>query len=354
LTPKPKAVVFADDLTGALECGAFLAHTRASVSVQPRPPQPGLAAAVINTATRHLPPDQAASRLLHLAQNISATLCFKKTDSTLRGNIPAELAALMQAFPHRPLIYAPAYPSLGRTVHNGCLLLNGVPLHQTDFARDPLNPVLWSSIPDLLRPYAEPTLISSPAHLRRLVPTLYLCDAATDDDMSAIAQIAAHSGALTAGPAGFLHALVPFYDLPRHKTSPTLTAKNLLLINGSLHPHSRRQAAHARTLGVKVLETPSSPATVTADQAAQASANLATQTMEASFDALIIFGGDTAQAILNKMDVHALQPAGELLPGIPVSRFRWQSRHYTLVTKAGGFGDPDVVSQIAAALQAAS
>jgi len=90
----PEAVAFADDLTGALECGACFSRLDASVTVNPQPPKSGHTAVVINTATRHLPPAEAAARLLHLARGMSPALCFKKTDSTLRGNIAAELDSI--------------------------------------------------------------------------------------------------------------------------------------------------------------------------------------------------------------------------------------------------------------------
>jgi len=41
---------------------------------------------------------------------------YLKTDSTLRGNIGSEISAVLAAFPGSPLVYAPAYPRMGRTV----------------------------------------------------------------------------------------------------------------------------------------------------------------------------------------------------------------------------------------------
>src|SRR5437660_12904210 len=80
--PNMQVLALADDLTGALEAGAKLSapvHFAGSRLESP--------ALVIDTETRHLTSDSAATKIADL---ISAcrhhTLTYKKTDSTLRGN----------------------------------------------------------------------------------------------------------------------------------------------------------------------------------------------------------------------------------------------------------------------------
>src|SRR5437867_11180604 len=144
-------LAIADDLTGALEVGAHFAARgiEASVTTSTRRERP--AVLVIDTETRHLAPDAAAGRIHSVAAGNSSRLIYKKTDSTLRGNIGAELGALLALYPDSPLIYAPAYPAMGRTVRRGCLHVNGSPAHLTAFAGDPLNPVIDSDIARVLR-----------------------------------------------------------------------------------------------------------------------------------------------------------------------------------------------------------
>jgi uncharacterized protein YgbK (DUF1537 family) len=62
-----------------------------------------------------------------------------------------------------------------------------------------------------------------------------------------------------------------------------------------------------------------------------------------SFDALIVCGGDTARAILAEMEEEEVVPLGELAPGVPVARL---SASRLLVTKAGGFGGPDLLLDV--------
>ena len=120
---QPCVLALADDLTGALETGARFAAAGVpavvSVELSTASDAPVL---VIDTETRHLAPADAAARIHELACQARARgvrFIYKKTDSTLRGNIGAELGALCRADPDSPLVYAPAYPAMGRTVRPG-------------------------------------------------------------------------------------------------------------------------------------------------------------------------------------------------------------------------------------------
>jgi 4-hydroxythreonine-4-phosphate dehydrogenase len=65
---------------------------------------------------------------------------------------------------------------------------------------------------------------------------------------------------------------------------------------------------------------------------------------------LIVFGGDTARAILHELNVTSVTPIGEILAGVPVSVFEFEGRAIGLITKAGGFGDPDTLAAIRRAI----
>ena len=61
---------------------------------------------------------------------------------------------------------------------------------------------------------------------------------------------------------------------------------------------------------------------------------------------LVIFGGDTAAAIMNRLGVSEIIPVKELMQGIVLSRFSVSSKQMCMVTKAGGFGSPDTIVKI--------
>jgi uncharacterized protein YgbK (DUF1537 family) len=66
---------------------------------------------------------------------------YKSVDSTLRGNLGAEIEAVLEAVKPDCAIIAPAFPKYGRTTVDGIQYLHGRPLHETEFGTDPTAPV---------------------------------------------------------------------------------------------------------------------------------------------------------------------------------------------------------------------
>ena len=118
-----QVLAIADDTTGALEVGAQFAADGVQSFVTARPRLAGGSTAlVVDTQSRHIKPGRAADRVVRIATAaVSAGIrhVFKKTDSTLRGNISAEFQALLGVFPESVLVYVPAYPRMGRVVTGG-------------------------------------------------------------------------------------------------------------------------------------------------------------------------------------------------------------------------------------------
>ena len=76
---------------------------------------------------------------------------FKKIDSTLRGNFVAEIDVLIKNFGIKYLPFVAAYPEYGRNTVNGFQYVNDKLLHETEFAKDPKNPVTESHIAAMLK-----------------------------------------------------------------------------------------------------------------------------------------------------------------------------------------------------------
>ncbi|MCB1491624.1 MAG: four-carbon acid sugar kinase family protein, partial [Rhodobiaceae bacterium] len=57
---------------------------------------------------------------------------------------------------------------------------------------------------------------------------------------------------------------------------------------------------------------------------------------------LVLTGGATAEAILDRLEIEVLTVQGEALPGMPYCRAGAQG----IVTKSGGFGGPDAFVQL--------
>ena len=138
-------LIVADDFTGANDTGVEIRRRGIPVRVVfPGGEAAGGGSCVLDTESRSLSEDKAFQRVVSALKGISLENFFriiKKVDSTLRGNIGAETRALDQCCKPDLIVFAPAFPDLGRTTVNGIQCLNGTPLCQTELARDPKTPV---------------------------------------------------------------------------------------------------------------------------------------------------------------------------------------------------------------------
>jgi uncharacterized protein YgbK (DUF1537 family) len=336
-------LVLADDLTGALETGAkFAGAGLASAVAAGAWPDAATPALVADTGTRRLSPADAFQTVRALVETAPARrprLIYKKTDSTLRGNIGSELAAVAEVY-GGPIVYAPAYPRLGRTVRGGCLYVDGVPVGETEFARDALNPVRESYVP-------------------RLVAGLdvQVVDGDCDEDLRAAARslLARPGTPLAAGPAAFAEAIADQIEAPRTPASALPAVRSCLVINGSRHPAALAQVRHAGQQGWPLARADDieSPGWAILDmgsvegegieRARQVGRMVRGILRRAAFDALAVFGGDTAAGILEALGKPVLYPLSEIAPGVPLSR---AAATPLWITKAGGFGPVDLLTEL--------
>jgi uncharacterized protein YgbK (DUF1537 family) len=346
-------LVLADDMTGALEVAAVFADSGFRTIVSTKPLR-GVydEVLVIDTETRHSSPSAAFERVVALAQQTGVTpdLLYKKTDSTLRGNIRSELMALAKLYPEKRIGYAPAYPAQGRVVKNGVIHVNGVPLAETAFARDCLNPVVSSSIRDLIGPDFQCTIF----------------DGSTDLDVqkAAAAILADQTMRIAAGPAALAEAIAA--QLQRRNTNHRALprVRTCIVMNGSRTEISRSQIRHAEShcclvrngTGSWSLADPDiadEPAAATV--AAMRAEQLIRLLRQRPTDGVLIIGGDTAYAFLAALGSPPIVPITQLVPGVAISRIsnsdvksRLPLYHgdLILITKAGGFGEVDVLCRI--------
>jgi uncharacterized protein YgbK (DUF1537 family) len=359
------AAVLADDLTGALEVGALAATVGLPVRVHLDRTAPFAdgKVVVIDTETRRPSPDGGA----RFASSLDACLpaapwIYKKVDSTLRGPIAAELLALARALPSLPLVFVPAYPVLGRTVVAGQLLVHGEPLARTPFAEDVYRPIRSSSVLDLFDGSLPPGCVRScvPSELGAVlaepVPeerrgTVIICDAETDADLDDIAAALrlVRGHVLVAGSGGFAARWFSAVPAAQYATPPCRSPRlpfirSAIVVCGSRHPMSMGQAAAAATAGYRCLVPAAGESADPAALADELGRRAATAIGEHQPDAVVLFGGDTAFAVLSALGCGSLRPIGEVLPGVPVSRC--DRSDLVVVTKAGGFGEADVVATV--------
>jgi uncharacterized protein YgbK (DUF1537 family) len=153
-----KIVIIADDLTGGADTGVqFCPFFDETVLVPYHQLPNGFAetgdavsrAMSIWTNSRALQADIARERLKSVASRFSQSKpkwIYKKVDSCLRGNLGAEIEAIMDTLGFELSFIAPAFPEMGRTTANDIHRVQGIPVSQTEISRDPVAPVTESRL----------------------------------------------------------------------------------------------------------------------------------------------------------------------------------------------------------------
>lgn len=136
--------VIADDLTGAAELGAVgLRQGLKAEILRGTRPKKTSDLVCVDTDSRSCAQAEAAKRAAsaaRLLREAGAKWIYKKVDSVLRGNVTAEVEAIMRELGFNRALILPANPSLGRIIRDGQYFVKGKPIHRTEFARDPEYP----------------------------------------------------------------------------------------------------------------------------------------------------------------------------------------------------------------------
>ncbi len=401
-------VVIADDLTGAADTGVAFSQPERPVHLRFAGGEIGGpdGGAAFYTNTRAASPDAAGRAVRDLAGRIRRwpsrrMLVYKKIDSALRGNLGPEIDALLDGLGFRAALIAPAYPAQGRTTLDGVHRIHGVPVAETEMARDPVTPVTDSRI-DRLLSGRSPALTGridlqtveagedrlADAVRRRIAAgvRMIVFDATDDGHLSAIAGLAAPGwgldGILFVGSAGLAHALAggagpPGVDFSR--------CRRILVVSGSASPVSGNQVAALRealpgTCRVEEFDPaelagaaepsetgdrperevpavwilavgpvsesagrPVAPEAVVRGLARRAVDRMARYRP----DALVLIGGDTAHAVFKGAHAGGMTLTGEILPGLAGGRIAGGPWHrLPTVTKAGAFGGRDTLVRL--------
>lgn len=144
-----RLAIIADDLSSATDCGAQVVRSGLSVVVPlggySLPGQAHTTQVIsIDTDSRSLSAEHAYNKVKAATQQLVAegwTDFYKSVDSTLRGNLGAEIEAVLDVIKPDCAVIAPAFPKYGRTTVEGVQYLQGRPLHETEFGTDPTAPV---------------------------------------------------------------------------------------------------------------------------------------------------------------------------------------------------------------------
>jgi 4-hydroxythreonine-4-phosphate dehydrogenase len=400
-------LIIADDLSGAADCGMACAGSGLHTVVMLGNSATAVDADVlsVDADTRGLDAKRAVWEIAMLMRRYMSSreqVVFKKLDSTLRGNIGAELAAVlttqrasMTQQEHIVAVLAPAFPANGRTTRQGKQLLNGKPLEEMEIWRR--NGIQGSSyIPTMLESAGMRSAVlplemvrSSNGNLHKEMTRLaegldvLVCDAETDQDLQAIAKATAALGHNTvwAGSAGLAYHLpkaIALTSTTSAGSDQSLASGPTLFVVGSSAAVSREQ--------VKTLATSPDLVTITIPpsdllsglekrreherllseafagkrdivvmlgtddklkiDAGRLLSSALAQMIVPHYNkvgALVITGGETARLVLQTWGVTGLCLVKELEPGLPFSITENWTRRLPVITKAGDFGNPQTL-----------
>lgn len=259
-----KVLIIADDYTGALDTGVQFAEAGADTRVITdlefdfRENTSDAEVIVVDTESRHLPAGEAYEAVRCIAAEAAAArvpLIFKKTDSALRGNVGAELTALLDAAGDQVLPFVPGFPRMKRITKNGYLYVDGKLLEESVFRRDPLEPALHSYVPDIIRMEStvRTDVIGSGQRDTLDVPgqRIAVYDCETDKDVESIADRLFTEGKtkVAAGCAGFAAVLAKLFYGQRSRETELPRSRGIFAICGSVNPITVRQVERAAENG---------------------------------------------------------------------------------------------------------
>ncbi len=410
-------LIIADDFTGALDTGVQFSAAGAVTRVVTRTDydlsllDPAVQVLVMDAETRHLAPEEAYQVVRDLSQraaDMGVPYIYKKTDSALRGNVGAELAALLDAAGEQQLSFLPQLPQMNRVTVKGVHYIDGQPVEESAFGKDPFNPVTCSYIPDILKGQwdVEVTTASPEQDAAPREPGIVVWDGTTMEDLERVGSLLAKEKKLhlLAGCAGFAQILPGLLGLEGVRHEVPRLDPSFLVICGSVHPATKAQMDFGETRGftrirltpeqklnrgywegpegsaflerlaelcrtrsrciVETNDLPGSSATM--EYAGREGMNLE-QVRSAIPKALarivrdlwqsgitntiLVTGGDTLMACMDMMGVWEMEPVCEMAAGTVLAAFRLGDSIRYMMTKSGGFGKPELLAALAEQLE---
>ena len=402
-----KLLVIADDFTGALDTGVKFMSCSTVVSIlfnlnQDIPLEQSVL--IYNAETRHKTPEEAQKIIQDIVKWAflnGVTHIYKKTDSALRGNIGIELSTLLMEWNSGPLVFAPAYPALNRYTRNGIQYIGELPVAESAFGLDMIDPVHHSRVADVIYETATPLIQETCGNHIDSISTkekrIIICDANTESDLENIASWAENSHITCfAGCAGLAKALAARMCVNEKEYDKVPTKPLLLAVCGSVNPITVEQVLTAEKAGVPRARLSKKKMLVSYDGSDSVSdSNLMQWIEECKINGALIIdvendsdtgkdiipveigmkianylatitkrmldlglnptlfctGGDTFLAIVNKLGVKKISLDKEMYPGVVLTKVMYNGNILNIISKSGGFGNKNLLLDIRKSIQ---
>lgn len=405
-----KILIVADDYTGALDTGIqFVSHgmrTQLMMDLEPDFSEyPQTEVFIVDAETRHKSAKEAYYIVYQLTQKAvqaGIEFLYKKTDSGLRGNIPDELMAMLDASGSDFLVFLPAYPDMNRIVKNGISYIDGILLEESIFGKDPFEPAKYSRIYDIFGKYRNLVREYHGPEELNIIPgekQIGIFDASSNEDMKKTTQYLYKIGRakVLAGCAGLASAFLECLDVPEKNVKINEISQPFLIVCGSINDISKKQVQYAKqsgasgiTLsleqqlsddymrqpegdklvsdilnicskqGVCILDTISDEKYIgqylkkaglsmkdAGSRIADRIGEILQRVLSSNMNlALMIIGGDTLYHFINRVNCKQISLICELENGVVCSEMKLHSGNYKVISKSGGFGSVDLLVRL--------
>lgn len=398
MEPKILFGIIADDFTGASDAASFAVkgglQTILFNGLPKRADLPAGTEAVVVALKSRTQETEAAVKdslqALAFLQALGADRIYDKYcstfDSTPEGNIGPIADALLDSLDEKFTVLCPSLPVNGRTVKDGILYVDGIPLSETHMADHPLTPMKESFLPALMNPQSRyPCYVISREDLPKADlgipvadPERYYIVPDYETDADGIRIIDRFpSLKLYTGGSGLVEHLARFLKVGE-RTAEDLRLEPatgpVLLVSGSLSEATQAQiqAFIEADIGKAVRMKPADlaednidseallrdhnpktplllyssrePEDPEVDNAAELLENFFAAVAEAAvrngYTGIIAAGGETSGAVTRALGLQAYTIGQSIAPGVPVMA-PLEKPDLRLVLKSGNFGDRD-------------
>ena len=413
----------ADDFTGASDAASFLAKQGVKTVLYNGIPEKSsektskrisekfagkkgeladVQAIVIALKTRTMETKKAVAQSLeavewlkeHGAGQIYVKYC-STFDSTKEGNIGPIMDALLEKYQVPYSILCPALPVNGRTVENGKLYVNGVPLDESPMKNHPLTPMWDSEIKNLMEAQSKYSCLNVydigekeqnkvQEYSKKENHFYVIPDYKETEDAKKIVEVFGDLPILSGG-SGLLEELAFKYaSTSASETNPQKTKGKALLLAGSCSVATRGQIAYMKQKGIPMkkmdplkllngtqteeelwnfIESNDSEVLIYSsdnpenvkevqkagkEEAAQilerTTANLAKRAVENGITRIIVAGGETSGAVTKALGYYSYGIGESVAPGVPIMIPK-ENENIRLVLKSGNFGNEDFMEK---------
>jgi uncharacterized protein YgbK (DUF1537 family) len=249
--------IIADDLTGANDTGVQFCKQGydVTVAIEQEPDGSNLnnVVGVIDTETREVKKTEAVEKLNNILRKLDITdqdLIYKKVDSTLRGNVGAEIELIMDIFDKELCILTPSFFSSRRLTIGGYLIVNDEPLGSSEYNQRDLDSGDASYIPSIINEQSglevgkielkevikgKQYILAELEKLSEVGKKIIVVDSIKEVDLENIfaAGEELKKDILYAGSAGLADLIAKKYHLEESTSDYLINKSPVLIVNGS-------------------------------------------------------------------------------------------------------------------------